>query len=324
MHLVRYQADRRPPHVGVLLGDTVTPVAGVDSIAELLGLTEARMRAVVDAALADEESLPAASVRLLPPLDGRGEVWCAGVTYERSRGARMEETTERSIYDRVYTADRPELFMKSPAWRLVTDGEPIGIRADSGHDVPEPELAVVANRHGEIVGYTVCDDVSSRSIEGENPLYLPQAKVFAGGCALASGIRPAWEVDDPTNLDIRMTVRRGAGTAYEGSTSTRTLARSLPDLVAVLGAANDFPDGVVLATGTGIVPDYDFALQHGDLVEIDIEDIGTLVNQVVLGKDAFGWLCDDALSRQTFSQAPDHGQEQSPGHPAATRLEEAR
>ena len=158
-------------------------------------------------------AVPVDGLEFLPPLDGRGEVWCAGVTYERSRGARMEESTEQSVYDKVYTADRPELFQKAPAWRVVTDGEPVGIRVDSGHDVPEPELAVVANSHGEIVGFTVCNDMSSRSIEGVNPLYVPQAKLFAGGCALATGIRPVWEVEDPKDLEIGVVIeprgRRG-------------------------------------------------------------------------------------------------------------------
>jgi 2-dehydro-3-deoxy-D-arabinonate dehydratase len=303
MHLVRYQAGDRRARVGIRAGDTVTPLPSVGTVAELLALTAAELRAVVDGAASGGPAVDAAEVRLLPPLDGRGEVWCAGVTYERSRGARMEESTEQSVYDRVYVADRPELFLKSPAWRLVTDGEPIGIRADSGLDVPEPELAVVVNRHGEIVGYTVCNDVSSRAIEGENPLYIPQAKLFAGGCALASGIRPAWEVDDPMDLTIRLTVHRGGSTAFEGSTSTATLARSLSDLVAALGEANDFPDGVVLATGTGIVPEMDFTLLAGDRVEIDIEQVGRLTNEVRIGKEPFGWLCDDAQQRPLLEEA---------------------
>jgi 2-dehydro-3-deoxy-D-arabinonate dehydratase len=215
----------------------------------------------------------------------------------------MEESTEQSVYDRVYVADRTELFLKSPAWRLVTDGEPIGIRVDSGHDVPEPELAVVVNRHGEIVGFTVCNDVSSRSIEGENPLYIPQAKVFAGGCAVASGIRPAWEVEDPAALAIRLTVRRGGDVAFEGSTSTAALVRSLTDMVATMWVANDFPDGAILATGTGIVPEMDFRLLAGDVVEIDIEQVGLLTNQVVLGKEPFGWLSDDASTRPQLEEA---------------------
>jgi 2-dehydro-3-deoxy-D-arabinonate dehydratase len=287
MHLVRYQLPGQRPQVGVLTGDTVAPVRGVADMAELLRLPAEQLRSVVGQVSGDR---PVADVRLLPPLDGRAEVWCAGVTYERSRGARMEESTEQSVYDRVYSAPRPELFPKSPAWRLVTDGEPIGIRADSGHDVPEPELAVVANSRGEIVGYTICNDVSSRSIEGENPLYIPQAKVFAGGCALATGIRPAWEVPDPTGLTIDLVIRRDGVEVFAGTTSTEKLVRPLTELVEVLFAPNEFPDGVILATGTGIVPELDFALQAGDVVDISISEVGTLTNTVAVGKESFGYL----------------------------------
>jgi 2-dehydro-3-deoxy-D-arabinonate dehydratase len=309
MHLLRFQTQGTAPRVGVRVGDDIVPVAGYTSMAELLRLDTVRLRSVLEAAAesvqgsSDEETVPVGDVRLLPPLDGRGEVWCAGVTYERSRGARMEESSEQSIYDRVYSADRPELFPKAPAWRVVTDGEPVGIRADSGHDVPEPELAVMVNSHGEIVGYGVCDDVSSRSIEGENPLYIPQAKVFAGGCALAPGVRPAWEIEEPNALGITMTVQRVGSTAFEGSTSTARLARTLPDLVDALCAASDFPDGVVLATGTGIVPEMDFALQEGDLVQIDIEQVGRLANQVVVGKYPFGWLSAEPTERPKLEEA---------------------
>jgi 2-dehydro-3-deoxy-D-arabinonate dehydratase len=287
MHLVRYQLPGQRPQVGVLTGDTVAPVRGVSGMAELLRLPAEQLRTAVGQVSGDR---PVADVRLLPPLDGRAEVWCAGVTYERSRGARMEESTEQSVYDRVYSAPRPELFPKSPAWRLVTDGEPIGIRADSGHDVPEPELAVVANSHGEIVGYTICNDVSSRSIEGENPLYIPQAKVFAGGCALATGIRPAWEVPDPTGLTIDLVIRRDGVEVFTGTTSTEKLVRPLTELVDVLFAPNEFPDGVILATGTGIVPELDFALQAGDVVDIEISEVGTLTNTVAVGKESFEYL----------------------------------
>jgi 2-dehydro-3-deoxy-D-arabinonate dehydratase len=287
MHLVRFQLPGQRPQVGVLTGDTVAPVRGVSGMSELLRLPAEQLRSAVGQVSGER---PVAHVRLLPPLDGRGEVWCAGVTYERSRGARMEESTEQSVYDRVYSAPRPELFPKSPAWRLVTDGEPIGIRADSGHDVPEPELAVVANSHGEIVGYTICNDVSSRSIEGENPLYIPQAKVFAGGCALATGIRPAWEVPNPTALTIDLVIRRDGVEVFTGTTSTEKLVRPLTDLVDVLFAPNEFPDGVILATGTGIVPELDFALQAGDVVDISISEVGTLTNTVAVGKESFGYL----------------------------------
>ncbi len=292
MHLVRYRLPGGQPQAGVRTGDTVAPVLGVTGLAELLRLTVDELRGAVGK-LGDD--LPVQDVQLLPPLDGRGEVWCAGVTYERSRGARMEESSQQDVYDRVYSAPRPELFLKSPAWRLVTDGEAIGIRADSGHDVPEPELAVVANAHGEIVGFTICNDVSSRSIEGENPLYIPQAKVFAGGCALATGIRPAWEVANPKDLTIDLVIRRGDDEVFTGTTSTQKLVRELQDLIDVLFAPNDFPDGVILATGTGIVPELDFALQAGDVVDIAIGEVGTLTNTVAVGRDPFAYLAAETL-----------------------------
>jgi 2-dehydro-3-deoxy-D-arabinonate dehydratase len=292
MHLVRYLLPGQRPQPGVRTGDTVAPVRGVATMAELLRLTVEELRSATGD-LGD--GVPVADVTLLPPLDGRGEVWCAGVTYERSRGARMEESTEQSVYDRVYSAPRPELFPKSPAWRLVTDGEQIGIRADSGHDVPEPELAIVANSRGQLVGFTVCNDVSSRSIEGENPLYIPQAKVFAGGCALATGIRPAWEVADPKNLTIDLAIRRDGADVFTGTTSTKQLVRELQDLVDVLFAANEFPDGVILATGTGIVPELDFALRAGDEVAISISEVGTLTNTVAVGREPFAFLAAHTL-----------------------------
>ncbi len=292
MHVVRFQSPGGRSQAGVRTGDTVAPVLGVADLAELLRLTAEEFRAAV---AKTGDPVEVGSVKLLPPLDGRGEVWCAGVTYERSRGARMEESGDEDIYDRVYSAERPELFLKSPAWRLVTDGEQIGIRVDSGHDVPEPELAIVANAHGEIVGFTVCNDMSSRSIEGENPLYIPQAKVFAGGCALATGIRPVWEVDDPKDLTIDLVIRRDGAEVFTGTTSTAQLIRGLQDLIDVLFVPNDFPDGVILATGTGIVPELDFALQAGDVVEIAISDIGTLTNTVVVGREPFAYLADESL-----------------------------
>jgi 2-dehydro-3-deoxy-D-arabinonate dehydratase len=293
MHLVRYLSpvDGRPIP-GVRTGDSVALLPGANSFAELLRLSLEELRAEVDKA---GEALPVDGLTFLPPLDGRGEVWCAGVTYERSRGARMEESSEQSVYDKVYTADRPELFQKAPAWRVVVDGEPVGIRSDSGHDVPEPELAVVANSHGEIVGFTVCNDMSSRSIEGVNPLYVPQAKLFAGGCALASGIRPVWEVADPKKLGISLVIRRGGDEVFSGTTSTEKLVRELQDLIDVLFLPNDFPDGVILATGTGIVPELDFALIEGDTITITIDEVGTLTNTVATGREPFAYLATNNL-----------------------------
>lgn len=291
MQIVRSQSTDGVVRPGVLTDGVVRAIPGVASIAELLRLPlDELRRSVTDAATSGEEIQ---SSRLLPPLDGRGEVWCAGVTYARSRGARMEESSQEDVYDRVYSAERPELFGKAPAWRLVTDGDPVGIRADSGHDVPEPELGVVANADGEIVAFTVVDDMSSRSIEGENPLYIPQAKVFAGGCAVASGLTPAWEVSGPERLDVRMVIRRDGDEVFSATTSTDQLVRSLEDLVEFLFRANHFPDGVILATGTGIVPELDFALAEDDEVEIEIEQLGRLTNRVRAGTEPFRWLTED-------------------------------
>ena len=295
MHLVRYQSSDGRPTVGVRTGDTVASVDAIDSFAELLRLPLAELRTAVAKV---GEAVPVEGLRFLPPLDGRGEVWCAGVTYERSRGARMEESAEQSVYDKVYTADRPELFQKAPAWRVVTDGEPVGIRADSGHDVPEPELAVVANSHGEIVGFTVCNDMSSRSIEGVNPLYVPQAKLFAGGCALATGIRPVWEVANPKELSIDLVIERAGDQVFADTTSTAKLVRELQDLIDVLFLPNDFPDGVILATGTGIVPELDFALAEGDVITITIAEVGTLTNTVATGREPFVFLATENLEEK--------------------------
>jgi len=215
------------------------------------------------------------------PVDDDTEVWAAGVTYRRSREARVEESTEPDIYQRVYEAERPELFFKSVGRRVRGHGQSVGVRPDSTWDVPEPELAVVVTATGEIAGYTVCDDVSSRSIEGENPLYLPQAKMYAGATALGPGIRPAWEVPDPYGLEIEMTISRGGAVAWHGTTNTSQLHRRLDDLVGHLFRADRHPRGVILSTGTGLVPDQDFTLTPGDRVEIRVGGVGTLANDVL-------------------------------------------
>jgi len=250
----------------------------VRGFSELLRLPLAEIRAAVEG--------PRSTIIVgdhdesLSPCDGRMEVWAAGVTYSRSRDARVEESTERSVYDRVYDADRPELFFKSAAWRTVSDGAAIGIRADSQLNVPEPELALMVNAHREIVGYTVCNDVSSRSIEGENPLYLPQAKIYKGSCSIASAVRPAWEVPDPYALEIQVAIVRHDAVVWQGQASTAQLHRTYCDLVDWLFKAQDFPDGVLLSTGTCLVPPMDITLRQGDEVQIKIADVGELSNRV--------------------------------------------
>jgi 2-dehydro-3-deoxy-D-arabinonate dehydratase len=288
MEIVRFvdRVDGRV-RVGAQRQGSVTPVA-VEDLAELWSRPASDLPALLEEPAGPTRTSD--QVVLLPPIDGRTEVWAAGVTYERSRSAREEESSVAQVYELVYEADRPELFFKSVAWRVVTDGEPIGIRRDSEINVPEAELALVVNAFGETVGYTVCNDVSSRSIEGENPLYLPQAKMYAGSCALASGIRPAWEVTDPGRLGIQLEVTRDAATAWRASTSTAALYRQPPDLVEWLVAEQVFPAGVVMATGTGLVPEMDFTLQVDDVVRITIDQVGTLTNPVARGREAFSWL----------------------------------
>ncbi len=225
---------------------------------------------------------------ILAPIDGETEVWAAGVTYKQSEQARMEESGTPDIYAKVYAAKRPELFFKATPRRVAGPGAPIVVRSDSTWDVPEPELVLAVNAHAEIIGYTIGNDVSSRSIEGENPLYLPQAKVYAGCCALGSGITPAWEVSDPYNLTIHLAIERNGQLYWEGETSTRELKRRFDELVTYLFLENDFPDGAFLFTGTALVPGRQFTLEPGDVVQIDIDQLGTLRNPVVRGKVKLG------------------------------------
>ena len=282
MDIIRYRTSESPAAlVGVRDEGQVFGLPGVSSMAALwaLPLDGIRQR------MLEREAVPAADITLLPPVDGRTEVWAAGVTYVTSREARVEES-ERSadVYRQVYEAERPELFFKSAAWRVVGDGQTIAVRADSVVDVPEPEVALVINRFGEIAGYTVCNDVSSRSIEGENPLYLPQAKIYLGGCAVGPWIRPAWEIADPYDLTIELTITRDGAVAWQGKSSTSGLRRRIPELAEYLFREDDFPAGAVLSTGTSLVPDLPFTLQAADEVTINISDIGELTNPVVRGK----------------------------------------
>jgi 2-dehydro-3-deoxy-D-arabinonate dehydratase len=202
------------------------------------------------------------------PLDPYHEVWAAGVTYLRSRDARKAESTVADMYQKVYEAERPEIFSKSIGWRVSGDGGTIRIRKDSQWNVPEPELVVVINRHNEIVGYCAGNDVSSRDIEGENPLYLPQAKIYNGSCALGHGI---WlcEPDEIKNIPIRLQIRRANETIFNGEANTSTMKRTLPELVELLTRELDFPQGVFLMTGTCLVPD-EFTLQADDVVTIQV------------------------------------------------------
>jgi 2-dehydro-3-deoxy-D-arabinonate dehydratase len=245
------------------------------------------LRRPLDEAQASVEAAGAAADlggTLLAPVESQ-EVWGAGVTYERSREGRIEESTEGGVYDRIYVARRPEVFFKATASRVVGPGQPIGVRADSPWNAPEPELGLVLNAGGEIFGYVVGNDVSSRSIEGENPLYLPQAKIYDRSCALGPGIVPVWAAP-ALPFDITCRVERRDEVAFAGRTSTVSLTRRFSELAAWLTAALTFPVGAVLLTGTGIVPDESFSLRPGDVVTIDVAGLGTLTNPVVLvGRD---------------------------------------
>jgi 2-dehydro-3-deoxy-D-arabinonate dehydratase len=272
------------PRFGLLAGERVVDLArsgGPETLTAALQMPAAELRALLKAVVdAPHGDVPLTAATLKAPID-RQEVWAAGVTYLRSRDARMEESSQRDVYDRVYDADRPELFLKATANRVSGPGEAIAIRGDSGWDVPEPELAILVNAHGELVGYTIGNDVSSRSIEGENPLYLPQAKVYSRCAALGPAVVMVDELPDVSNLEIQLTIRRDGRQLFQDSTATSQLHRSLSDLMAYLLRDNEFPAGVFLMTGTGIVPPSEFTLQDGDEVTIQVEGIGSLVNPVV-------------------------------------------
>jgi 2-dehydro-3-deoxy-D-arabinonate dehydratase len=235
------------------------------------------------AALTDVDRPAAqAAVSLARPIDLQ-EVWAAGVTYERSRHAREAESAGSGVYDRVYAAERPEIFFKATPGRTVGPFEAVAIRSDSRWNVPEPELGLVVNPALELVGFVIGNDMSSRDIEGENPLYLPQAKVYQRCCALGGLVTLTDAVPDPTDLTITLSIARDGAAAFTGSVHTGRIVRRLSDLIAYLGRENAFPAGAVLLTGTGIVPPDAFSLAAGDVVTIAIDGLGTLQNPVMCG-----------------------------------------
>ena len=240
---------------------------------------------VQESTLERGEELPA-DATLLRPIDPP-EVWCAGVTYERSRDARIEESGS-DVYALVYDADRPELFLKdADCRRTVGPNDAIAIRSDAAWNVPEPEIGLVLGERLEIVGYTIGNDVSSRDIEGANPLYLPQAKVFAGACAIGPAVYVPEDWHAP--LEITLTIRDADGTElFAGETSTARMKRTFTDLVSWLIRDNPVPPGSVLLTGTGLVPPDDFTLLPGHVVAIHVPEIGTLTNPVVSASDLLG------------------------------------
>ena len=268
---------------GLIDGDEVIDIeaaGGPATLGTALRLSRADLDIALDGVKSSDLRTPLSEVTLKAPIDWQ-EVWCAGVTYMRSRDARMEESQSRSVYDKVYEAERPEIFFKGMRFRVSGPGEEIAIRGDSTWDVPEPECALVINSAGEIVGYTVGNDVSSRSIEGENPLYLPQAKVYDKAAALGPVIALASEVENPNELTIELVITRAGEVGFKGTTSTNQLHRTFEDLVKYLFLDNTHSHGAILMTGTGIVPPTEFTLEAGDEVSITIDGIGTLTNPVI-------------------------------------------
>jgi 2-dehydro-3-deoxy-D-arabinonate dehydratase len=261
--------------VRVARGDVDTGPTELLPLDDFAGLDASALRAALDGPAVGP--IPP-NARVIAPVGPMQEVWAAGVTYERSLAARTEEAADASPYDLVYVAERPELFVKALGWRVRGPNEPIAIRADSGWDVPEPELALVLDSDMNVIGYTIGNDVSSRTIEGENPLYLPQAKVYDGACALGPALVAADRVDPP--FDIRVDIVREGASVFSGETSTLTMRRSFEELAAHLGRALTLPHGAILLTGTGIVPDTSVTLHESDVVRIEIDRLGVLENRV--------------------------------------------
>jgi 2-dehydro-3-deoxy-D-arabinonate dehydratase len=285
MQLARIRQPDGRTAIGLVEGDAVAVLAASPEHPTLARILEASDPAAVVRSLTGKGAryLSLASTTLLAPIDEQ-EVWAAGVTYRRSQVARMEESQGAAVfYDQVYVAKRPELFFKATPHRVAGPGQAVRIRQDARWNVPEPELALVVNSRLQLVGFTVGNDMSSRDIEGENPLYLPQAKLYDGSCALGPWITLAAAMPsiDETRIDLK--VERGPTVAFEGSTTVSQMSRTFDDLLGWLARDNSFPQGVILLTGTGIVPGDEFTLAAGDIVRISISGIGTLSNPVVQG-----------------------------------------
>lgn len=269
--------------VGIVDGDSIrllprTGKGGL-SFSDALGLTPKKLTKLTKTG----RKISLEKAKFLAPMDEH-EVWAAGVTYKRSEEARKEESAGAAqFYDKVYKADRPELFFKATPHRVVGHGGSIRIRQDAKWNVPEPELGLVLSPKLELQGFTVGNDVSSRDIEGENPLYLPQAKVYDQCCALGPWVTLSPAIEAPEQLKIQLIITRAEKVVFQDETSTSKITRKFSDLIAWLGRDNSFPNGVILLTGTGIVPPNDFTLEAEDLVHIHIEKIGTLTNKVVRG-----------------------------------------
>ena len=277
MQLCKLKVRSGDIHFGVL-GDDSVRLMNVTSLAEVLHAPDPAMTAGVRLDI----TIPLDEVKLLPPVD-RQEIWAAGVTYKRSREARERESEGAArFYDLVYKAERPELFLKCTPERVVGPNDLVHIRHDAKWSVPEPELALVISPDLRIVGYTIGNDMSSRDIEGENPLYLPQAKVYDRSCSVGPVITLAGSMPARDQIAIRLTIERLGKSVFSGETSVGMMARPLEELVSWLGKEISFPNGAILLTGTGVVPPDNFTLASGDVVHIDISGIGRLTNTVGL------------------------------------------
>ena len=258
----------------------VTTSLGHNLVPNIPTLTQAMHLTLAELKTAVTKTSGSVTGELTAPISSEVELWGAGVTYLRSRDARKEESGVPDVYQRVYEADRPELFFKSNAVRARGANAPVGIRFDSTASVPEPEVAIYINKHREIIGYSICNDMTARTIEGENPLYLSQAKIYIGSTAIGPDITPAWLAPSAAEMTIKAKIVRGTKIAWEAETSLGSLNRTLEDLITYLFRCQDFPHGVILSTGTGIVPPLDISLEANDVVEIDVAGIGKLTNTV--------------------------------------------
>jgi 2-dehydro-3-deoxy-D-arabinonate dehydratase len=285
MKLCRFKLASLPDvRVGLVTNDqTVLDLtsAGIHRISHLLELSDLTKELLrLSSAGFLQHSID--SVRLQTPVEAQ-EVWAAGVTYLRSKEARIVESEfSANAYDRVYAAVRPEIFFKSLPEKVVSPAENVGIRKDARWNVPEPELALVINSSGSLVGFTIGNDMSSRDIEGENLLYLPQAKIYTGSCAVGPWIVVGLSEEDARQWTIHLEIRRGGKTVFSGETSTNKIRRAFGELTEYLFRSQEFPNGAVLLTGAGIVPDDSFTLEAGDSVRITISGIGTLENSVAV------------------------------------------
>ena len=276
-HLAVIQTAANPYHLVKEISGKYFEIEKIKNLSDALSLHMADFRKAYEAAGSSE-----LKGKLVAPVAIDTEIWGAGVTYQRSRDARKEESGIPDVYQLVYEADRPELFFKATARRTVGHEGEVGIRADAQTSVPEPEVAIVMNKFGELIGMSICNDMTSRNIEGENPLYLSQAKIYYGSNALGPMIRPIWEIVDHDKLEIYAKIERSGSIVWQAQTSLKSLNRSFDDLIDYLFKCQHFPVGVILSTGTGIVPPLDISLMAGDVVTITVDQIGTLVNKVAL------------------------------------------